>query len=83
MKIVIIRDIKANAYHNPQFVASLGGMIRAFADEIAKTDEKENPLAKHPEDYELYHFGEWDELAGTFQLLEKPVQIAAGSNFKK
>jgi hypothetical protein len=81
MKIVLVRDIKADAYHNPMFVNSLGGAIRAFGDECVKTDG--NPMATHPEDYEMYHFGEFDELTGTFNLLDKPVQLAVGSNFKK
>jgi len=81
MKIVILRDIRADAYGNPMFVASLGGAIRAFGDECTKTDG--NALATHPEDYELYHFGEYNELTADFEILSKPVQIALGSNFKK
>lgn len=80
MKIVIVRDIKANVYGNPFFVASLGGAIRSFGDECVKTDG--NPFATHPEDYELYHFGEYDEVSGHFNLLDAPVQLALGSNFK-
>ena len=83
MKIVILRDIKANVYGNPMFVASLGGAIRSFGDEIAKTDG--NPLALHPDDFELYHFGEYDEKCESleqFILLPKPVQIALGSNYR-
>lgn len=83
MKIVIVRDIKANVYGNPIFVASLGGAIRAFGDEINKSDG--NPFATHPEDYELYHFGEFNqefEAPKVFEILDKPVQIALGSNFK-
>ncbi|WNK14574.1 MAG: nonstructural protein [Microvirus sp.] len=79
-KIVIVRDIKANVYGQPFFVATLGGAIRAFGDECIKTDN--NPFALHPEDYELYDFGEYDETTGKFNTKE-PVQIALGSNFKK
>jgi len=81
LKIIIVRDIKANAYANPMFAASIGGTIRGFADEINKGDG--NPLALHPEDYELYLFGEYDEQKGEFILLPKPEQIALGSNLKK
>lgn len=78
MKVVIVRDVKANVYGVPMFVASLGGAIRSFGDECVKTDG--NPFALHPSDYELYHIGEFDEQACEFQLI-KPVQIALGSNF--
>lgn len=79
-KIVIVRDIKANVYGNPMFVNSLGGAIRSFGDEIAKEDG--NPFALHPEDYELYYFGDFDEVEGEFKI-KKPEQLALGSNFKK
>ena len=81
MKIVILRDIKADVWGNPNFVASLGGAVRGFGDEIAKTDG--NPLAMHPEDFELYDFGEYDEQTGTFKLHERPKQLAFGSNYNK
>lgn len=80
MHIVIVRDIKADVYGVPMFVASLGGAIRSFGDEVAKTDG--NPFALHPEDYELYHVGEFDEIECKFKLLAKPAQLAVGSNFK-
>lgn len=81
MKIVTVRDIVANAYGNPMFVASLGGAIRSFSDEINKTDG--NQLALHPEDYEMYHHGEFVPETGEFEILEKPVQIAAAKNLKR
>jgi len=81
MKIVIVRDIKADVYGNPMYVQSIGGAIRSFGDECQKTDG--NPFATHPEDYELYEFGEFNEQTGKFELLERPKQIAAGSNYKR
>lgn len=79
MKIVVVRDIKGDVYTIPMFVAHLGGAIRSFQDEIAKTDG--NPFALHPEDYELFHIGEYDELTCKFDLHD-PIQLAVGSNFK-
>lgn len=81
MKIVVVRDIKANLWFNPIFSHSIGGSVRAFGDECTKPREG-NPLADHPSDYELYHLGEWDETTGEFTLLDKPEQIAVGSNYK-
>lgn len=81
MKIVSVRDIKASVYGNPVFVNSLGAAIRSFGDEIQKTDG--NPFALHPEDYELYDLGEFDETEGKFNLHDRPKQIAVGSNYKK
>lgn len=82
MKIVAIRDIKADLWFNPIYVNSLGGAVRSFGDECTKPREN-NPLAEHPEDYELYELGEWDERKGEFTILPRPSQIAAGSNYRK
>ena len=79
MKIVIIRDIKANSYGNPIFVASLGGAIRSFGDEVNKTDG--NPIAQHPGDFELYYAGDYEPEDGSFTLRDKMEQIALASNF--
>lgn len=99
MKIVSIRDIKTNAFGNPIYVANLGGAVRSFGDECLKADG--NPLSIHPEDYELYHLGEFNPDRDTtpeysddqvvtlrpakplFEILNSPVQIAAGSNYRK
>lgn len=81
MKIVAVRDIKADAYGNPAFVASYGGAVRSFGDEINKTDG--NPFALHPEDYELYDLGEYNELTAEFTLHDRPKQLALGSNLKR
>ncbi|QCQ84892.1 nonstructural protein [Blackfly microvirus SF02] len=79
-KIVLVRDIKANVYGQPMFVNSLGGAIRSFGDEILKADG--NPFALHPEDYELYHYGEYDEATGSITPVSPMPQLALGSNFK-
>lgn len=80
MKVLVVRDIKADAYAVPMYVASIGGCIRGFADEINKTDD--NPLARHPEDYELFEIGEYDELTGKHTFLEHPKSHGVGTNYK-
>ena len=40
LHIVVIRDIKANVFAQPQFVANIGGFIRSFADECQGDPEK-------------------------------------------
>ena len=40
LHIVVIRDIKANVFAQPQFVANIGGFIRSFADECQEIPKK-------------------------------------------
>jgi hypothetical protein len=79
--IVVIRDIVANVYAQPQFVASLGGTIRGFGDEINRAAE-DNPLYKHPEDFEMFTLGVYDDSDASFELT-KPVSVAVGKNLKR
>lgn len=81
MKIMAIRDNKAGAWHNPMYVNSVGGTLRSFGDEI-NSIEKGNPLAAHPEDYELWELGDWDEIKGKHTFLETPVSHGVGTNYR-
>lgn len=87
LKIIVVRDIKADVFMQPQFVSSLGAAIRSFGDECQRQDEN-NILWKHPEDFELYHIGNWDDNSGSFDVEHDGSgfdrkQIAVGSNYKR
>lgn len=76
LQIFSVRDIAADVYDRPFFAVSIGAARRGFGDAV---NTKDNPLAAHPEDYELYHLGIFDDNAATFDLLPRPQQIATGS----
>lgn len=79
LQIVSIKDRQANAYQQPWFVHQLGQAIRAFGDEI---NRKDSPSNQHPDDYDLYHLGEYDDNTGALTSQEDgPQQIAIGKNF--
>lgn len=78
-KIVAVRDRAIDSFGQPVFVANLGGAIRSFGDEIKRVDPN-NQMNKHPEDYDLYHLGEYDDETGTFEGI-RPSQIAVGKDY--
>lgn len=81
MQMLYIRDIIADCIpFSPMFVHHIGGAIRDFGDQC---QNKETVLGKHPEDYELYHHGEWDDVTGQYTALERPKQIAVGASYRK
>lgn len=88
MQIVATRDIVANLYGQPMFVPTLGQAIRSFGDGCQNTGDANNILAKHPQDFELWHLGEYDDETGRF-LVEhddstfERKQIAVGANYRK
>lgn len=76
MHIVAVWDRAADAFMNPFVVPSLGLAIRSFQDEI---NRPEGDMFKHPDDFDLYHLGLFDQDTGTFEV-EKglPKQLSIG-----
>ena len=65
MKMVIcsIRDSAADAYGRPFFLPSVGVAIRSFTDEVNRPSE-DNQIYQHPEDFDLFELGEFDDTTG-------------------
>ena len=84
-KIIAVRDRAVAAFNRPIFVNSLGQATRMFRDEInrAPTPGNDNIMYQHPEDFDLYDMGAWDEETGKFSMLEVPRQIAIGKDMKE
>jgi hypothetical protein len=59
--IVSIYDKAAGAYMRPLYVNAVGEAVRQFEDEVMNP---ESPLNRHPEDYDLYKLGEFDDAKG-------------------
>jgi hypothetical protein len=83
MKLVLcsVKDRAADAYGRPMFVPSVGVAIRSFSDEINRSDP-DNQLHNHPDDFDLYEFGEFDDNSGQFFLHEKPKLLSLGKQVK-
>lgn len=83
MKMVIcsIRDSAADAYGRPFFLPSVGVAIRSFTDEVNRPAE-DNQIYQHPEDFDLFELGEFDDVSGRFVLLDVPKQLALGRMVK-
>lgn len=77
--ICTIHDTKAEVWGEPFYVMSNGQAVRAFADAARGND---TDIGKHPEDYNLYKIGEWDERTGAILAIE-PVHLIAGANVKE
>lgn len=91
--MIATRDVVANLFSQPQFVATLGQAIRSFGDACQNKTDPNNILARHPRDFELWHIGEYDDedghidnfgWDGTNQDDRKlRRQIAVGANYYK
>lgn len=84
MKLIIcsVRDRAADVFGQPFYVPALGQAVRSFSDEINRADQK-NDLFKHPEDFDLYELGSWEDATASFDLLESPRQVAIGKDLAR
>lgn len=77
-KVLTVRDRAIDAFGQPFFSVSTGGAIRGFADEINRVADG-NQLNKHPEDFDLFLLGEYDDQDGKFYT-DSPSQVAIGKD---
>jgi hypothetical protein len=79
--ICTVKDRAADAYGRPMFVPSAGVAIRSFSDEINRNNA-DNQLYNHPDDFDLYELGEFDDNTGMFALHEQPKLLSLGKQVK-
>ena len=77
-KVVAVRDRAVACFGQPQVVPTVGSAIRSFTDLI--NGPKDGPVSSHPEDFDLFELGEYDDEACTFVNLEVPRQVAIGKD---
>lgn len=76
MKFVVccVRDSAADVYGVPMFMGSKGQAIRSFSDEVQR-EAPDNMLSRHPEDFELYEIGSYDDAAAMFESVVPRLMI--------
>lgn len=74
MFIVSVRDSAVEAFMNPFVVPATGAAVRSFKDEVNRKDAG-NAMNKHPDDYELYVLGTFDERTGAIAPCELRVLV--------
>ena len=79
--IVCVKDSAAEAFGRPMYLQSLGVAIRSFTDEVNRED-KDNQLFNHPDDFELYELGVFDDTLGRYELRENPTIVVRGKDVK-
>lgn len=69
--VVSIRDRVADCFSRPVFTQTEGTAIRSFTDEVNRP-AADNELGKHPEDFDLYLVGVFDDQDGSFACEAQP-----------
>lgn len=76
--IVAVRDRASDSYGAPFMVVARGQAIRSFSDEVNRS-ASDNPLYQHPEDFDLYELGTFDDSTGLYET-GVPQMIAIGKD---
>lgn len=84
MKVVIcsVRDIAADVFGRPFFVPTKAVAMRHFSDEVNRIAD-DNSWNRHPEHFELYELGVWDDQTAKFEMLPSPKQLATAQEVKR
>lgn len=77
-QVVTIFDRAAEIFNAPAFFTAVGVAVRTFSDQV---NDPNNPTNKHPEDFSMYHLGEYDDQTAEFTTFEKPIKLATAKDY--
>ena len=75
-QLIAVYDFKSAAYARPVAVPADGAAIRSFQDAV---NDKSTAYAKHPEDYQLFNIGTYDDITGEI-ISKKPALLTQASS---
>lgn len=78
--IISVKDTAAQAFTRPIFVPAIPVALRSFRDEVNRVDSTDD-LARHPDDFELYEIGSFDDATGIIEVIE-PRLVARAKDLK-
>lgn len=80
--MVAVRDAAINAFMRPFVVQAVGQAVRSFGDELTRSGA-DATMSAHPDDYELFELGSFEEDTGRLVPLPEPRSISRGKDFLK
>ena len=83
MKMIVcsIKDRAADAFGRPFYVPAVGVAIRSFQDEVNRAAE-DSQIYQHPDDFDLFELGSFDDGNGLFELFDSPKLLMLGKQAK-
>ena len=82
MRLYSIRDAKTQAFSTPFFQQNDETALRMFRDELHGANGP-SMLSKHPEDFDLYCVGDWNDTSGAVRPtgdVDGPILVSKGAD---
>lgn len=80
LQMFTVYDSKAEAYLPPFFMAARGAAVRSFSDTC---NDPTHAFNQHPEDYTLFHLGQYDDQHATFDISDAKTSLGLALDFVK
>lgn len=78
--VFAVFDSKVEAFGMPLFMHNKAEAIRAFIDQV---NDQKSLMSKHPEDFTLFHIGEYESSSGLMVPLTTPLSLGLAIEFKE
>lgn len=73
--VMSVYDSAAQLFGQPFYVPAVAAAVRSVRDETNRA-AADNALFQHPEDFELFHIGDFDDVSGLLTAVSPCVRIA-------
>lgn len=73
-----VKDIKADRFNYPFFTMTHAEAMRAFGSNVQR---KESLFNKHPEDFQLFYVGSFEDALGLLECEHQPVYLAKALDY--
>lgn len=70
--LCVIRDLKADSYGAPCLFGGPKEAVRSFCDLL---EDKQTLVGRHPQDFQLVHIADWDEISGVVTPVEHVIIV--------
>lgn len=79
MKLIAVKDMKAQLFLKPHFENSLADATRSFS---VMANEGENMLSKFPNDFRLLHIADFNIETGILTSLSQPADLGSVADYQ-
>ena len=82
-KLFVVYDGKTNSWGIPFIKDFTANAIREWSEIASDVSDKQNQIAKYPDDFTLFEIGEYDRSSGTITMLEAKFSLGLASEHVK